>query len=195
MIIKTCIMAKSKDNIVTKGFSGTIDRTLTFRQRAGKTIVGKLRRASSVAATDKMLAVRAKFKSSVAYAKKAIKNLVTKALYQAGIKVGQSAYNVAVADAFNPPKVESIQATGYHGAVGDTITVQATDDFKVATVSVSVQNAAGNLVEQGNAVMQVNELDWLYTITQANAALAGSKITATATDLPGNSASLEVTLP
>ena len=31
-------MAEAKENILTKGFSGTIARLLTFRQRAGKTL-------------------------------------------------------------------------------------------------------------------------------------------------------------
>ncbi len=187
-------MAEAKDNIVTKGFSGTIDRTLTFRQRAGKTFVGKLRRASSLAASEKMLAVRAKFATSIDYATKAIKVAETKALYQAGAKAGQSAFNVAVADAFNAPEIGDISTTGYHGAVGDEITVRATDDFKVAAVTVSIHNAAGDLLEQGAAVMQESTIDWLYKATAANTAVAGSKITAVASDLPGNNTSKEVTL-
>ncbi len=188
-------MAEAKDNIVTKGFSGTIDRTLTFRQRAGKTFVGKLRRATSNPPSAKALSVRAKFKASIAYATKAIQNLVTKALYQAGVIGGQSAFNVAMADAFKAPVVNSITADTYHGAVGDTITVDATDDFKVESVSVSIHNAAGVLVEQGNAVLQSDKPGWLYTATVANPATSGSKIDATATDMPGNTGTLEITLP
>jgi len=187
-------MAQARDNIVTKGFSGTIDRTLTFRQRAGRTIVSKLRRPSSVAPTEKMQTVRAKFTTSIAFAKKAIKDLVLKALYGSAATGMQSAYNIATADAFNPPVVNSINKDSYHGAIGDAITIDATDDFKVESVSVSIHDAAGNLVEQGKAFLQVDRPDWLYTTTAANPALAGSKITATATDLPGNSASLEITL-
>jgi len=187
-------MAESKENILTKGFSGTVARLLTFRQKAGKTVVAKLRRPSSVPPTDKMVAVRDKFQSSIAYAKGAIKDPAVKALYQAVAKPGESAFNVAVADAFKAPKVESIKTDNYHGAAGDTITVKATDDFKVTGVTVSILNAAGDLIEEGNAVMQINETDWLYTTTQANAAVAGSKITAAATDMPGNSTSLVVNL-
>ena len=95
----------------------------------------------------------------------------------------------------SPVPLKSINKDSYHGAVGDTITIDATYDFKVATVSISIHNAAGALVEQGDAVLPVDKPDWLYTATQANPALAGSKITATATDLPGNTGSLEVTLP
>jgi hypothetical protein len=72
--------------------------------------------------------------------------------------------------------------------------VKATDGFKVAAVRVSIRNAAGEPLEAGNAVMQVNGTDWLYTAVQANAAPAGSEVTAVATDLPGNSHSLTISL-
>ncbi len=53
-------MAQTVDNIVTKGFFGTLDKTLTFRQRAGFTIISKKRRASSNAPSEAMLAVENK---------------------------------------------------------------------------------------------------------------------------------------
>ena len=188
-------MAQSKDNVLVKGFSGTIGRLLTFRQRAGKTIVGKLLKPSTAPPTVKATAVRTKFKSSTIYARAAALDPVTGPLYKALATGDISAYNVALADAFNAPEVFKLDASNYHGVVGNTITVQAKDDFKVVTVSVSIHDAAGSLVEQGNAVMQTDELNWMYTTTQANAALAGSKIKATATDLPGNTGELEITLP
>src|SRR5450432_2246246 len=187
-------MAQSVDNIVTKGFFGSLDKTLTFRQRAGFTIISKKRRGSSSAPSDGMLAVRTKFLSAVAYASKAIKNAVTKALYNSAATGMQSAFNVATADAYNPPVVNSIAADKYHGAVGDHITVDATDDFKVNSVSVAIHDAAGNLIEQGVAVLQTETADWLYTATVVNAAPAGCKVSATATDLPGNTGSLVITL-
>lgn len=42
--------------------------------------------------------------------------------------------------------------------------------------------------------MKENEMDWLYTSAQMNSTLAGSKIKAIATDLPGNNAELSITL-
>jgi hypothetical protein len=187
-------VAQSIDNIVTKGFFGSLDKTLTFRQRAGFTIISKKRRGSSSAPSDPMLAVRAKFLTAISYARKAIKNAVTKALYKSGATGMQSAFNVATADAYNPPVVKSIAADKYHGVVGDPITIEATDDFKVNSVLLAIHDAAGNLIEQGVAVLQTETADWLYTATVANAAPAGCKVSATATDLPGNTGSLEVTL-
>jgi hypothetical protein len=187
-------MAEAKNNIVTKGISGTIGRMLTFRQRAGKTIVTNLRRPTPASNSVKAVGVRTKFKSSIEYAAKAILDDTTKANYLAMAQPGQSAFNVAVADAFNAPEITKIDTSAYHGAVGDSITVQATDDFKVTGVNVSIHSAAGDLLEQGAAVVQANTIDWLYKATVANAAVAGSKITAVATDLPGNNTSLDATL-
>ncbi len=186
-------MAVTKDNIVTKGFSGTIGRQLTFRVRAGKTIVSKLLIPNGAPPSEKAAAVRAKFLSSSLYAKKAIKDPATKALYKAAATGGQTAFNLALADAFKAPVIAKIITDNYHGAVGDKVLVDASDDFKVTGVVVSIHNAAGDLVETGNAVIQENE-DWLYTSTQVNAAVAGSKITAVASDLPGNSTSFSVNL-
>ena len=187
-------MAQATENVLNKGFSGSIDKMLTFRQRSGKTFVGKKRRRNEGPPSEQMLTVRARFTACVAYAKKAIRDLKLKALYHGGRVGSQSAFNVATADAFNAPVVKTINPENYHGAVGDIIAVDAVDDFKVVKVLVSVHNAAGTLIEEGNASLDPVQLEWFYTSTVANPALAGSKITATATDLPGNSASLEITL-
>jgi hypothetical protein len=68
------------------------------------------------------------------------------------------------------------------------------DDFRVTGVQVEIQAANGTLLEKGNAVQQVNGVDWTYTATQANNLLTGSKINAIATDVPGNTGTLAITL-
>jgi len=69
--------------------------------------------------------------------------------------------------------------------------VRATDDFRVTQVQVSIVNADGSVVEEGNAVQQANGIDWLYTATVANESLAGDKIVVRASDKPGNITTLE----
>jgi len=105
--------------------------------------------------------VRKVFASAIAYAKAVVKDPVTKALYQAAVKNGQTAF-VATSDALNAPKVTNILTDRYHGNPGDSIIVHTIDDFKVAAVTVSIQNAKGGLLEQGNAVLQPGGSDWLY---------------------------------
>jgi hypothetical protein len=63
----------------------------------------------------------------------------------------------------------------------------------VTAVQICIHHANGHLIEKGDAIMQINT-DWLYSVTVANEPFAGSKIMATATDLPGNKTSLTVTL-
>ena len=94
------------------------------------------------------------FASCIAYAKKAIKNSELKAAYQAAAKDGQTAFNVATSDALNPPEITTILTDNYQGSTGDNIVIQATDDFKVEAVLVSIHLATGELLEQGNASLQ-----------------------------------------
>jgi hypothetical protein len=72
--------------------------------------------------------------------------------------------------------------------------IRAVDDFRVTGLQVEIHSANGTILEKGNAVQLTNGLDWTYTATQANNPLTGSKIKATATDVPGNKGALEVTL-
>ena len=188
-------MAKVQDNILAKGFSGTIGKQLTFRQIGGNTFVSKYQKTPTVPATEKKLAVQTKFGLATAYARRAVKDPEMKAMYQAVVTGGQRAFNIAMIDALQAPVVESIQAEGYHGQKSEPIIIYAKDNFKVAAVLVSVYNKTGSLVEKGNAVLQENEeMNWLYICNEENTEYNGSKITAVATDLPGNMASLTLEL-
>jgi hypothetical protein len=170
-------MAKVADNILLKGFSGTIGKSLTFRQIGGQTFVSKYQKAPTGEPTEKAVAARTKFGEATAYARGVVKDPEQKALYQAKVTGGQRAFNIAVMDA---------------GRTGDAIFIRATDDFKVASVSVLIYNPAGELAEQGNAVLQENSDNWLYHLKQNIPVLMGSRITVRATDLPGNSSSSEM---
>ncbi|GAA3945928.1 hypothetical protein GO495_29210 [Chitinophaga oryziterrae] len=188
-------MAKTKNNIFMTGLSGTVGRQMTLTQKKGDTIVGKKRGASSIPATENQLDIQDRFKISSKYALAAISNPVTKAAYAAAAKNNQTAYNVALADAFKAPEIKSINTTAYHGQPGDTITIRAVDDFKVVTVQVIITTAAGAFVELGNAVLTENGLDWKYTATSLNNATAGSKVQVTAKDLPANETVREAIVP
>jgi hypothetical protein len=59
---------------------------------------------------------------------------------------------------------------------------------------VEIYAANGTLLEEGKAVKENNGLDWCYTATQLNGTLAGTKIIAIATDVPGNEGILDVSL-
>lgn len=187
-------MAKS-DNLLLKESSGSIGKILTITQKkSGAMLLGKHRGSSSVAASDKQLEVQSKFKEGVIYAKAVMADPALKALYAAAVKGDQTAYNLAVRDAFKAPEITKMSTDLYTGLVGSTITVRAVDDFKVASVRVGIYSAAGNLIEQGDAVQQVNGLDWLYTATVVNDEVQGSKVRGIAKDLPANETVSEVVI-
>jgi hypothetical protein len=186
-------MGFAKDNYVTSGVSGDVGTLWSFRQRAGKTVIAKVRAANSKPPTAKLLAVQDRFKIAFAYAQSVMKKPDLKAVYAEAAPRGVSAFNLALGDAASSPVVSKIDSTNYHGAVGDTLVIDATDNFKVTAVVVTIDSAAGALIETGNAVLDENK-NWIYTATVANAAMAGSKITAVASDLPGNTGTLTVTL-
>ena len=189
-------MAQSKKNIATEGLSGKVGN-FVFRRRKSddKIFVARRPVRSDEEPSEMQKAVQRKFQRAIIYGKSAIADQDTKTLYAAKATGGRSAFNVAVADYFNAPQIESINVDGYSGAIGSTIVITATDDFAVASVHVKIENMDGSLVEEGEAVMDGSEIDWIYTATAANESLVGDKITVTAFDMPGNTGILENEMP
>jgi hypothetical protein len=185
-------MAESKDNYVTKGLKGTIGKTHTYRQRAGRTFVSKYRRPTSVPPTQKLRTVRANFADCIAYAKAAINDPILKAKYQAEAVDGQTAFNVATSDALQHPELIQIKKTSHQESPAAGIIVPSKDDFKEATITVSVHQATGELLEQGNAAIEPGTNDWIYR--PANAIPAGSRISLVTKDLPENGLSFSILL-
>jgi hypothetical protein len=179
-------MAKSQNNVLTFGLSGKIGDLLVFSQRSGKTIVSKIPPAPT-SASEKQKKQRKRFQQATIYAKTALDDRPTKEMYEeaAKKKKGLSAYNVAVADFFNAPDINTVDLSDYTGAVGDPIRMMVSDDFAVKSVHVRIINADGSLVEEGLAVNSAGNA-WIYTATQNNESLVGDKIIITASDLPGN---------
>lgn len=189
-------MAKSNDNVVTHGLSGKVGNMLQFSQRAGKTIVGKIPNRSGIIPTNKQIEVMEKFQEGVVYAKSAIADPATRATYEAFTVEGVTAFNLALADYCVAPEIKSVDTSLYTGVIGDKITVKATDNFMVKTVKLSIHKADNTLIEEGLAMQDdLNALLWVYTATAANAAVSGTKITATATDLPGNNTVQDTIMP
>ncbi len=170
-------------------------KNMTFtRRKSGKVIIGRRRKPSDKPVSEDRLKIRVKFNRGIEYAKTAMDIPERKALYDTKVGFDQSAYILAVRDYYKAPTVDSIDASAYTGLAGETIRILATDDFKVIALKVSIRSAAGAVLESGNAVLHPNGVDWVYTATVANQPLAGSKIVATAYDLPDNSGTLEITL-
>lgn len=180
-------MTKLKNNVVTKRTRNKVDDIHTFNQRIEKTIPRKVHSSSVLIKTDKQLKLRRKFKRGVEYAKSVLSNPSLKAAYEAVLTEGQTAYNLALADYFVPPEIKMLDVSKYHGKVGDIIRVRAIDNFRVNKVKLIIKKSDEIIIESGDAVRDsLNVLLWKYTVTKNNTQISGTKIIATAIDLPGN---------
>lgn len=132
-------MAINSDNLFTEGFRGTVGGNMTFRRtKSGKVIVSKKRKASEEPPTEGQVITQNRFKRGITYAANVLKDLVKKALYGSKVQGDQSAFNVALKDYCKSPTVESIDKSSYQGQIGNHIIIEATDDFKVASVQVAI---------------------------------------------------------
>lgn len=185
-------MSIIQNNPLLKGASGMLGETMVFRTVRGQLqMVNRPKRRSNI--SEKQAAVQTKFQEASQYAKQQLSLEASSALYEAGITTKKhSAYLVAVSDYLNAPKVHFIEAIGYLGKVGDTITVKATDDFMVTGVKIVISGSDGAILEEGEAGPDLEKINlWTYKTTVANSFVPGTTIRATAFDRPGNVASLE----
>jgi hypothetical protein len=184
------------NSIVSGKFRGLLGKELVFREWEGKTIVAKAPKGRSGDPTPAQALILDKFLLASRYAK-AIKASTDQSMAQAYATVlrpRQNVYSRAVEDFMTSPDVKGIDTANYRGAGGDPIVTRAVDDFRVTAVRIEIRSASGILLEAGNAVQNDNGLDWTYIAIQVNNLLAGTKIKAIATDVPGNKGTLEVTL-
>jgi len=179
-------MAESKNNVLTHGMTGLVGNMIVFRSPGGKTFVSTKPKARTGEPSDNQKQHQGRFQEAILYGKTAIADHQKKADYAKAITGGETAYNIAVADFFHAPNIKDVDVSKYTGKVGETITIRATDDFKVMEVSVAIYNADGTEVEHGLAVLSANGVDWVYTAIAENASLDGDRIVICASDLPGN---------
>ena len=189
-------MANVNENLLVRGARGHVGKQFVYKKHGDNTNIARMPSINKNAVpTEKQLQKRELFSAAAVYAQGAITSADLKKEYEKKATPGKTAYNIAFRDFLKPPVVKNIDASNYKGTIGSAIVINAKDDFRVASVKLSIHSAAGVLVEEGNASLDpIRRSLWNYTVTQNNASLAGSKISATATDLPGNTGSLEITL-
>jgi hypothetical protein len=189
-------MAHANNSLVTGKLKGILGKELVFREWEGKTVVAKAPKSREGEPSPAQAETQDRFKFASRYARAIIRS-PDKGMaeaYAAVLRPRQNVYSRALEDFMTPPDVKSINTRNYKGTVGDTIAVRAMDDFRVESVRVEIYAANGTLLETGKAEPKANGIDWTYAATQANNLLAGSKIVAIATDVPGNEGAMEVTL-
>lgn len=102
-------------------------------------------------------------------------------------RTGVTAYNVALTDWFEGPRLLQIDIDAWTGRVGETIRVKARDNVKVVTVTVEIRDANGTLLEVGEAVQSQTDRAWWSYTTRSHVPLQPFPgVEAIARDLPGN---------
>lgn len=189
-------MGKSR-NPVTDGFSGKLGDSLLFRQVNGRSTFGLVPQRTKKQPTAKQQAVRNRFKIAAAYAAAEMSDAASRALYEdAAARKGNgiNAHTLALTDFLKPPVVSLVDTRLYNGTVGSKITVHAQDELEVKTLTVTVLNADGTVVETGAAVARPGGLIWDYTATVVKADVATGKVRVVTTDRPGNTSTTEQSL-
>jgi hypothetical protein len=158
-------MARSINNPVMQGASGRVGK-ITFRRTVFGSVIANLPDYEMKKEPNEVqLALNKRFSAGTKYIKKKMEeDLLFKEKYASITKPGRSVHSTALADYMSPPKINNIDVAFYTGQVGDTIIIDATDNFGVETVLVTIYNPAGELMESGQATFADPDPDWVYTL-------------------------------
>lgn len=163
-----------------KGLRGKIGN-LIFRQMPdGTTVVSQAqpkknsreKKRAKLKRSPRQQAHNDRFGESSAYAKRF--QIHTVYVELAEVTPMNTAYNLALKDWFEPPKIHQIKRQKKR------ILVQASDNIMVSKVSVTIFNEAGEILEMGDAVRQKG--DWWAFPSHTK----GKTVKAEAWDLPGH---------
>ncbi len=180
-------MAKNKGNQVMKNVRGMFGKQVVFKIRLGTEYVSAPPNVNENRIPKPAEgANRRSFAEAVAFGKYVVTDPELKAKYAALVKQGQTAYNAAVSDARLPPKIKSLITQGYTGQTGSCILIQATDNVKVNKVSVSIYNEALQLIEEGEASDNGDNMNWIYRATVPVANITGYTVEVSASDIAEN---------
>jgi len=189
-------MSKMNDNPLVQGARGNFGKKMIYRKRGNDTLMVKMPAVNKKRVrSDEEKAQQSRFKLAALFAKGALRSAELKAQYKLKTPHNGTPFAVALKDYLTPPTIHQIVAGEYNGTAGSILSIIADDDFRVASATVTIRNAAGQLVEQGPAHLDpINLAKWNYTATQPNPALTGSTIRVVIKDVPGNEVSDELTL-
>jgi hypothetical protein len=156
-------MAKSKNNLLTKGLSGMIGKQIVFRTWNGKTFISvapkKPKKQSPIQKEN-----RTKFKRATIFAKNMMNDPVKKAKYKEIAKKLQlpNAYTAAITDYMRNPEIEALNLSNYSGKADEEIKVTASKkDFEIQEVEVIIVDKNGEAIEEGKAKKGF-ATEWIY---------------------------------
>ncbi len=135
------------------------------------------------------------FKAAVAYGREQQRSAEGRAYYQPYVQPARfgSVYSTALSDFTKAPQVLAVQTGGYRGQAGAGLRVQAHKPCGVVAVQIKVLDAAGQLLEQGEATHEGGDW-WTYETRETHTAAVARHVQAIARDRPGQTAVLVVGL-
>ncbi|MCK7554060.1 hypothetical protein MKQ70_03165 [Chitinophaga sedimenti] len=135
-------------NAVSSGASGQFGKQVVVYFRYGKQIIARTPRKRPGRGTDAQERTKAQFREGAAWSAKVRKSSVLHDVYKSGLHGSLNVHNLAIADYLQAPVIHGVE-------IGDRgIVVKATDNFKVAMVTVRLYNRNGELVESGKAAQE-----------------------------------------
>jgi hypothetical protein len=165
------------------------ERFFIYKTQSGKSLAA--RKPAMDANCGQKASMQEEVRRAVTYAEFAC----DQPIYQCkAVGTSQSAYNLAVADALGKPQVLEIDLSGWSGKTGQTILIQARDNFLVLSVRLLIRE--GDIIlEEGEAEQyQQDGLSWGYQLQTLVERRPGLLLDAYAYDLPGNEGKYSIEL-
>ena len=182
-------MAKVRPNHSVGTINGKLGKLVFVHCEDGRILVRQapLRRAEF---TPPELRNQSHFRSAIGYLRGLKANPAAYAVYKRSAQLRRKrACDLAISDFLRPPEITDVDLGNYSGGQGQTIRIQAVDQFEVRAVSIAITEMDGSLLEQGTAVLPEGESTWLYATQTAVPPGQTVLVHVTATDWAGNAAS------
>jgi tRNA nucleotidyltransferase (CCA-adding enzyme) len=184
-------MAQAELHPVFNGLTGRIDG-MVFRRLRGKTVIAQRPQTRAREISPAQAAQRERFALAREYARRVLADPWQRRMYD---KLAQERNRRAdlllVSDYLTPPVVEDIDVSGYQRQPDGLIRILADDDIEVVMVDVTIETAAGVVVERGSAAKAHGV--WCYRVTSVAPAEASLTMRITAWDRPGHTATKVLT--
>ena len=187
-------MAKMTPNPAIDRLSGAVG-DMVHRKLWGTHVVSRKPDFSDRVLSDKQLAQNNKYKFA-GLIWDALTPEVKAAYREWGKRLNKPPYALFNKNHSRPPSVEAIDLSRYTGQAGQTIGITATDLFQVASVAVTVREAAGAVVETGAAVKVAGtQHQWSYQTAATAHNIVGLSVEAVAVNWPAKAGNRIELLP
>jgi len=184
-------MATVEENLITKGLSGRLGKSVYFRQWGGKTILCEMPARNKKLPVDEDHKRRmSRFREATEYAKQAMNDQELKQAYKRKCTGRQHAFSKAIQDYLTSPVIQEIDLSNYTGEIGSFILINATDTFRVKQVQVRIEEQS-KVIETGFAQREGDTDWWRFIATVPYFTSENGKVIVSAYDLPGNETTKE----